>query len=156
MLRMKRGRRMETKRCSKCGILKPVGEFYRNYRLRGGVQGSCKECARGIIRRTGLPNKDNRDRGAAGEHFVIHWLLARRFEVGGPHNPNGKHDLFVKLGRWYTVQVKVGKVNLRTGGIYLNRRSVIASDLIAIVDLEGGRLRWVSNTDEPLPEELLT
>lgn len=100
--------------------------------------------------------KETSDVGAAAEHFVISELLQRRLSVGGPYNQNGPHDLFVRVGTWRTVQVKVGRVNVKTRTIYPTAvKRDIKSDLIAYVDLRGKRIRWISNTDEPVPEELL-
>jgi hypothetical protein len=36
--------RMERKRCSKCGQVKPLSEFYKCKGGVGGVRGDCKEC----------------------------------------------------------------------------------------------------------------
>lgn len=117
-------------------------EYYRQYQAKNR-------------RKSPLAGATTRDRGAAGEHLVVSQLLARNLEVGGPYNQNGKHDLFVKLGTWHTVQVKVGTVNIKTGAVRLNsRRSSITSDLIAIVDLKGQRVRWMSNNGQPVPSEL--
>jgi predicted AAA+ superfamily ATPase len=100
--------------------------------------------------------KETSDIGASAEHFVISELLRKRLPVGGPYNQNSKHDLFVKAGSWKTVQVKVGRVNHKTGSIYLQAcKKHIVSDLIAVVDLLGRRIKWMSNTEEPVPEELL-
>lgn len=35
---------METKICSKCGIEKPVNEFYKDRRSKDGLRSHCKEC----------------------------------------------------------------------------------------------------------------
>jgi hypothetical protein len=35
-----------TKRCSKCGIIKPITEFYKDKFTKGGMNSRCKECMR--------------------------------------------------------------------------------------------------------------
>ena len=40
---MRRGN-METKRCSKCGEVKEVGDFYRHYNTKDKLRGKCKTC----------------------------------------------------------------------------------------------------------------
>ena len=37
---------METKRCSKCGEVKPVSEFNKNDTKKDGLQTHCKECVK--------------------------------------------------------------------------------------------------------------
>jgi hypothetical protein len=108
--------------------------------------------------RTGRTKKENSDAGAAGEHFVIYQLL-REYEVGGPYNQNGKHDLFVRVnGEWYTVQVKLGQLKMRNDGfcsLGLSgvRVNTITSDIVAVIDPYFRGIRWISNTKE-VPEEL--
>lgn len=109
------------------------------------------------LKKTGVKVHENLNRGLAGEHFVISELLRRQVLVGRPVNSQTKHDMFAFLsGSWRTIQVKVSNVNTITGTI---RRAhggyEIESDLAAFVDLEGKRIRWISKTDEPVPEELL-
>jgi hypothetical protein len=35
---------MTTKTCSKCGVAKPIAEFYKDAKNRDGLQSRCKEC----------------------------------------------------------------------------------------------------------------
>ena len=35
---------MHTKKCSSCGLEKPLGEFYRSNTVKGGLQNNCKPC----------------------------------------------------------------------------------------------------------------
>jgi hypothetical protein len=35
---------MTSKRCSKCGEVKPAGDFYRDGKSRGGYRPECKRC----------------------------------------------------------------------------------------------------------------
>jgi hypothetical protein len=128
------------------------------YKRKKDSRFNSRDYYRRTRRHLGVTGPEKRDRGAAGEHFVISELLRQQLQVGGPYNQNGKHDLFVKVSdKWYTIQVTLSQVNLKTGTILLTgrNRSTIVSDLIALVDLEGKRIRWVSNTKEPVPKELL-
>src|SRR5690606_40721993 len=52
----------DTKECRDCGQVKPVGEFYRDGRTKGGRKSYCKACAR---RRECARRERNRSRGAA-------------------------------------------------------------------------------------------
>jgi hypothetical protein len=94
--------------------------------------------------------------GSAAEYFVTSWLLARQIEVGAICSKQSHHDLVALVGnRWYTIQVKMGIVNKKTGYIHLRSpKKRIWSDLVAVVDLKGFRLRWVSMNGD-VPTELL-
>ena len=35
---------IETKKCSKCGELKLLSEFYKEKRVKSGLQSTCKKC----------------------------------------------------------------------------------------------------------------
>ena len=96
------------------------------------------------------------DAGQAGELLVAADLLRRGLPATKPLNTNGPDDLHAKFGEvWKTIQVKLGLVNQRTGNISVNRRGEkISSDIEAWVDLRGFRIRYISNTAHPLPEEL--
>lgn len=95
------------------------------------------------------------DAGEAGELLVAADLLTRGLECTKPYNRNGPDDLHVRVSTgWRNVQVKLGRVK-RTGTLSPNRRGkLITSHIIAWVDLKGKRIRYQSNTGEPLPEEL--
>lgn len=96
------------------------------------------------------------DTGQAGEHLVAADLLRRGLQGTKPLNTNGPHDLHFKFSSgWKTIQVKLGKVSKRTGTLYPNnwKRSIV-SDIFAVVDLAGMRVRYISN-DSALPPELL-
>ena len=41
---IRRGRLSETKRCSKCGVEKPLSEFHRDKTHKDGYHNQCKEC----------------------------------------------------------------------------------------------------------------
>ena len=91
--------------------------------------------------------------GAAAECFVLAELHLRCLEAAKFVNGSSRHDLSTIIAdKCYTVQVKVGTVNTRTNTIV--PRGGITSNLTAAVDLIGRRIRWISNTDEPVPEVL--
>lgn len=95
------------------------------------------------------------DAGEAGELFVAADLLVRGLPTTKPFNRNGKDDLHVRVRTgWKNVQVKLGRVHAKTGTIHLMRRNRITSDIVAVVDLTGKRVRYIANTSECLPEEL--
>jgi len=95
------------------------------------------------------------DAGEAGELLTAADLLTRGLPTTKPYNRNGSDDLHVNVGgRWRNVQVKLGRVHEITNTISLHKRRGITSDIIAVVDLVGKRIRYISNTDEPLPKEL--
>lgn len=35
---------MQTKKCSKCGEVKPISEFYKGKKYKDGIRGTCKKC----------------------------------------------------------------------------------------------------------------
>ena len=49
---------MDTKRCSKCGEVKPIGEFFKDMRYSGGVTNRCKSCAKVYAKVYRKQNKD--------------------------------------------------------------------------------------------------
>jgi len=94
------------------------------------------------------------DKGEAGELIVAADLLARGLPTTKPFNRNGNDDLHFKAsGMWFTCQVKIGAVNIKTNNVVMPGRH-ITSDIVAIVDLDGKRIRYKSNTPNPLPMEL--
>lgn len=93
--------------------------------------------------------------GFAGEHYVVGWLLSRQIEVAMLCNKQSHHDLVALIeDRWWTIQVKIGAINTKTGHLK-NRspRSRIWSDIVALVDLEANRIQWVPMR-EALPTNL--
>jgi hypothetical protein len=83
-------------------------------------------------------------------------------KVGGWAYLNPAHqtpdDAFAKTSRgWRTVQVKKGQRYKRKNGVealvLLKRKKTITSDIIAVVDLEGLRIRYLPNVGR-LPKEL--
>lgn len=105
---------------------------------------------------TGVQPHQTMNVGCAGEHLVMAELLAKQLSVGIPLNPQTAHDMFVRIQKkWWTIQVKVGKVNRKTGTLSPPpRRGPIHSDLLAVVDVPGKRIRWISNTYKSVPVEL--
>ena len=47
-----------SKRCFKCGKVKPVGEFYRHRMMADGYLGKCKECTKSDVSRHRTANVD--------------------------------------------------------------------------------------------------
>ena len=52
------------KTCSKCGIVKPITEFYKNHRTTSGHVNKCKDCTKSDVRkyRRDNPSVQERDR----------------------------------------------------------------------------------------------
>lgn len=98
----------------------------------------------------------NSNLGAAAEFFVAADFLARALEGTKPLNVNGWDDLHVKCsGRWYTVQVKHGSLNPRTGRLHCKKnKATMHSDILAVVHLPTKRIDYVS-LKLPVPQELL-
>jgi hypothetical protein len=70
--------------------------------------------------------------------------------------PQTKHDAFAhtSLG-WKTIQVKTARLFKTKNGVSMGarKRSEITSDIIALVDDQGMRVRYIANVGE-LPAEL--
>lgn len=98
---------------------------------------------------------DNLMLGAAAELFVCAWLLARKIEVATLCNKQSHHDLVAFMDdRWWTIQVKLGAVNTKTDNIrHCSPRAKIWSDIVATVDLETNRVKWLPMR-ETLPTQL--
>ena len=47
------------KRCSKCGEVKPVGEFYKHKNRKDGLQSQCKQCQKEYIEKYYEENKEH-------------------------------------------------------------------------------------------------
>lgn len=72
--------------------------------------------------------------------------------------PQTKDDVYAKtsLG-WRTVQVKKVKTNRATSAMYLpGRKAKVTSDIVALVDLEGMRVKYKPWGKRRLPAELPT
>lgn len=96
------------------------------------------------------------DLGQAAEHFVAADLLQRGLNSTKPLNVNGWDDLHFKAsGRWYTVQVKHGELNPRTGKLYSKKsKSSMQSDILAVVHMPTRRIEYIS-LKLAVPAELL-
>jgi hypothetical protein len=96
------------------------------------------------------------DAGEAGELLVAADLLTRGLEVTKPFNRNGPDDLHVRTRKgWLNIQVRLGRVK-KTGTLTPNTRGYkFTSEILAWVDLKGKRIRYMSNTGDPVPDELL-
>jgi hypothetical protein len=131
--------------------------------------GNCKACLRRYRQehiesvheyernRTGGGGKGtNSDRGQAGEFLVAADLLSRGLPTTKPLNINGAHDLHAKCaGAWFTIQVRLARINTKTGALQARERSGIVSDILAIADLAGKRIRYLPHAIPELPQELM-
>ena len=126
----------------------PSSEWYRRY--------SRQYSKDNIVRQGGDNLLSRMNTGFAAEHFVTCWLLTRQFEVAEISNKQSHHDLVARIGgQWLTIQVKIGSVNKKTGTIHLRAtKKRIWSDIVAVVDLRGYRLRWKPGITE-VPLELI-
>jgi hypothetical protein len=132
--------------CKKCG-----GSL--RYRSNRGCVRCAKDRMRGHIY---FPTPaTSSDIGQAGEHLVAADLLRRGLIGTKPLNTNGPHDLHFKFSEgWKTIQVKLGRLSPTTGKICIQNRVGVTSDILAMVDLQGMRVRYVANVGDDLPEIL--
>lgn len=65
--------------CTKCGIEKPIEEFYKNKTKRDGHSSICKDCQREADRRYYLSNKDKvRKRAKVFHKKVMDYINSRK------------------------------------------------------------------------------
>lgn len=91
-----RGREM--KKCFKCGIEKPISEFYKHRRMKDGHLGKCKECTK----------KDSRDNRAANVDYYRAYDASRYQEdpkvkqrhVRYQQTPAGKDSMRKSREKW--------------------------------------------------------
>lgn len=99
------------------------------------------------------------DSGYAGELIVRTDLLLRGMDVTVPENRATPDDLHFKSSKgWVSVQVKVARVNLRTGTWtrpYARKDKPVTSDILALVNLRDWIIRYHPNVKN-VPPELLT
>jgi hypothetical protein len=137
--------RVPLTKCSRCAALcNAYTTKYQKELLRGGLAFS--GATQGNL-------------GEAAELIVAADFLSRGLEVTKPFNRNCDDDLHVKVSvGWKNVQVKSGRVNQKTGHILRpqgqGRGNRITSQIIATVDVPNKRVRYISNTKEPIPKEL--
>lgn len=55
---------MNSKACFKCGVIKPLNDFYKHPQMADGHVNKCKECNKKDVR---INYRDNRDRYVAYE-----------------------------------------------------------------------------------------
>jgi len=69
------------KTCSKCGIEKPLSEFYKEKRRKHGVASRCKPCHKECRRISYLENKD-RDLAKIKEYHAKHKTAINEYQKG--------------------------------------------------------------------------
>jgi hypothetical protein len=93
--------------------------------------------------------------GKAGECLVLCDLLARGLEVTEPKNVNTPDDLHARCGKWVSIQVKLGRYNIKTDNLVARAgRHNITSDILAVVDIPTRRVRYIAVRGR-VPKELL-
>lgn len=106
--------------------------------------------------RTGRPKEESTRFGYIAELLVAADLNARCGRAYPNPEPQTEDDVYVKTsGGWRTVQVKMGRVHKNTGALSLRNSGGIKSDMIAVVDIDKRRVRYIPNT-RPLPPEITT
>jgi hypothetical protein len=73
-----------TKRCPRCGQVKPVGEFYR--RRRTQLSSYCRSCQRATAH---LAHTRRQDPAAAEQLRAVHRIRQRRHRALGGEDPSG-------------------------------------------------------------------
>lgn len=149
MLKTKRGMRMA---CKHEGGTDPCDERSGN---------SCAAWARRYeaIHRPPGSRLTGQERGrstAAGELLVQADLSRRGYEVTVPVSPTALHDLHVELPSvgWRGVQVKVGRLNLRTNVISMrSSKAKVRSPILALVHPPTGTIHYRRGTTR-VPKEL--
>jgi hypothetical protein len=74
-----------TKRCPRCGRLRPAGEFYR--RRRGRLSSYCQSCQRAAARQA--RNRRRQDPAAAEQLRAVDRTRQRRRRALGGQDPSG-------------------------------------------------------------------
>jgi len=86
---------METKKCSKCGETKPVGEFYKRSVSKDGLNYYCKECSKASASQW---NK---------EHPEQKYAANRRWQKNHPEHVRAKGR--ERMKRWYKRHPEQGR-----------------------------------------------
>jgi hypothetical protein len=73
-----------TKRCPRCGKVKPAGEFYR--RRRAQLSSYCRSCQRAAVR---LAHTRRQDAAAVEQLRAVDRARQRRHRALGGHDPSG-------------------------------------------------------------------
>jgi hypothetical protein len=74
-----------TKRCPRCGRVRPAGEFYRRRRTR--LSSYCRSCQRAATRRA--RDRRRQDPATADQLRAVDRVRQRRHRALGDQNPNG-------------------------------------------------------------------
>jgi hypothetical protein len=94
--------------------------------------------------------------GAAAENLAAYDLYMRGAqEITWPDIQQSSDDLHVRFpSGWYSVQVKTGSENTKTGTIRTNlRNKKVTSHILAVVGIRSARIRYEANLKK-LPKEL--
>lgn len=65
------------KKCFKCGIVKPLSEFYKHSAMSAGVLSKCKECTKADVRRNYRANREYYREYEKGRAMLPHRIEAR-------------------------------------------------------------------------------
>ena len=115
---------METKRCTKCGEVKPVSEFHKKKRARDGRQARCKACVKAYAAEWYVRNRERiNERNAA-------WDAAnreRRREVNSAWHAKNREHVAERKAAYYSAHPEKSAENrARSAEWYRENRDRIA------------------------------